>query len=438
MQFLPNVKIVAALVAGLLVGLNGSVGAITIAHNGDSVDIEFVDIGNTNVITPDPFLVNAKGVVTYDYSIGKFEVTSNQWAAVSSYDNRIETNTNNPWTGYQPTANTSWYEAARFANWLTSGDALLGAYTFSDANTFTEIDRASALTTYGTIYAIPTENEWYKAAYLKSDGSGYTLYPTGDSPPIAGIDANYNGVNSSPWNVGSGSIENNGTYDMGGNVMEWNEANINGGRRGMRGGHWYRDSVFLTPTSRAWLGLDDPLDENEPIGFRLVSLDYQPDIDLSGATAQLEYLWDGAQGKGRGGLPPGLTPFKGTIEVSSFDLGGNDYATLQWAYDEIDLSLLRISEETLRLYWYDEANNMWVEAGEASNNTPNGGQFVLGGPTTNLGDWGLDIDNNFAWANIDHASEYALVGLSLNFVPEPTSTALLALGGLAVMMRRRR
>ena len=63
---------------------------------------------------------------------------------------------------------------------------------------------------------------------------------------------------------------------------------------------------------------------------------------------------------------------------------------------------------------------------------------MLGGPTTNLGDWGLDIDNNFAWANIDHASEYALVGLSLNAVPEPTSTALLALGGLAVMMRRKR
>ena len=125
--------------------------------------------------------------------------------------------------------------------------------------------------------------------------------------------------------------------------------------------------------------------------------------------------------------------------MSSFDLGGNDFATLQWAYTPIDLSVLNISEDSLRLYWYNDVDDLWVLAGEASNNTPNGGQFVLGGPTLNLGDWGLDIENNFAWANIDHASEYALVGLSLlNAVPEPSSTALLGLGGIGLLLRKRR
>ena len=87
----------------------------------------------------------------------------------------------------------------------------------------------TALTTYGTIYVLPSEDEWYKAAYLKSDGSGYTLYATGDSVPTAGTGANYNGANSAPWNVGSGTAENNGTYDMGGNVWEWGESAFAGG-----------------------------------------------------------------------------------------------------------------------------------------------------------------------------------------------------------------
>ena len=114
------------------------------------------------------------GVVNYEYSIGTYEVTSDQWAAVAGFDALVENNSNDPWTGSQPTANASWYEAAKFANWLTSGNALQGAYTFSNSTTFTGVDRDTALTTFGTIYVLPTEDEWYKAAYLKSDGSGYT------------------------------------------------------------------------------------------------------------------------------------------------------------------------------------------------------------------------------------------------------------------------
>ena len=175
----------------VLAGTMMNADAVTIAHGGDSVDIDFVDIGNTGVTTGDAAnTVNGAnpGVVSYEYSIGTYEVTAAQWLIVTTADNNV--GNAGDWSGTQPTAGTSWYEAAKFANWLTSGDALLGAYGFSNSTSFTGVDRAAAIATYGTIYVLPSEDEWYKAAYLKSDGSGYTTYATGNATPD-GIDDNF-------------------------------------------------------------------------------------------------------------------------------------------------------------------------------------------------------------------------------------------------------
>ena len=283
------------LIAGLLVGTGMNAEAITIAHGGDSVDIDFVDIGNAgntaDIIQLDPNGVNP-GAVAYNYSIGTFEVTVAQWTAVRSYDANV--GSPSAFSGSQPTANASWYEAAKFANWLTSGDALQGAYTFSGTsganNTFTGVDRDTALTTFGTIYVLPSEDEWFKAAYLKSDGSGYTTYATGNSTPD-GIDSSgdtdYDSVfndgfnNGAPLSVGGGTEENNGTYDMGGNVWEWGESAFAGGEptggesRVLRGGSWNRSSNLLQSSSR--------FDELNPdfeyftYGFRVASVSVVPE-----------------------------------------------------------------------------------------------------------------------------------------------------------------
>jgi len=45
----------------------------------------------------------------------------------------------------------------------------------------------------------------------------------------------------------------------------------------------------------------------------------------------------------------------------------------------------------------------------------------------------VDADNNRLWANIDHAFTYAMAP-----VPEPATLALVALGGVTMLVRRRR
>ena len=256
--------------------------AITIAHGGNSVDIEFVDIGyagNTGKTYSDGFGPDETiGGVDYEYSIGKYEITADQWEAVAGFDALVENNSNDPWSGSQPTANSSWYEAAKFANWLTSGNALQGAYQIDANNTeiVTGIDRATALTTYGVIYVLPNQNEWYKAAYFKSDGSGYTTYTTGDSVPAGGTDNNFmapldNIFPNGPWNVGSGTEENNGTYDMGGNVSEWSE--------GLSSGTAIYNETNFQNTNYGSDVFDwrSPDDESEFIGFRVASITAVPE-----------------------------------------------------------------------------------------------------------------------------------------------------------------
>lgn len=148
----------------------------------------------------------------------------------------------------------SWYEAAQFCNYLTSGDKSLGAYLFSGNNInpgdFLGIDRASAVSAHGIAYVLPTEDEWYKAAY--HTGSGYSTYADGtDVAPIAGVDTNYDQDSlpyDGPWDVGTGIMEQNGTFDIMGNVMEWNETAISF-YRVVRGGTYNSIDIIDLGTS---------------------------------------------------------------------------------------------------------------------------------------------------------------------------------------------
>jgi hypothetical protein len=232
------------------------------------IDIEFVTIGDPGN-APDARIMDdgtsGYGSVAYDYRIGKYEITNTQWNSFGggSY-----------FTGdYQPANRVSWYEATQFCNYLTSGDRSKGVYLFSGSQgnlgDFLGIIRELAEAVYGTTFFLPTENEWYKAAYYKGDG--FSLYANGtNSRPSTG-DACYGQREPyyGPWNVGLGMEEQNGTYDMMGNIWEWTESKYMGSPI-IQGGCFTASGEYDTLAS-SFRGIIGAFEEKFSVGFRVAT-----------------------------------------------------------------------------------------------------------------------------------------------------------------------
>jgi len=143
--------------------------------------------------------------------------------------------------GNKPVNYVTWISAVRYANWLTNGrgngDTESGAYTIE----YGEVklpDHAALAAGKTAKWVLPSESEWYKAAYYdpnKTGGAGYWLYPAGsdDAPQ-----ANYNTNAPSDAGAYTGSASPYGTFDQGGNVWEWLETR-SGEKVGLRGGSFF-------------------------------------------------------------------------------------------------------------------------------------------------------------------------------------------------------
>lgn len=240
-----------------------AVGNVALADTIGGIDIDFVTIGNAGNAAD----TTGYGAVDYAYRIGKYEVTAAQWQTINT---AAGIGDSGYWSGNQPVGEISWYDAAQFCNYLTSGNKYSGAYKFDLSGNFQSIDRVSSISTYGTTYVIPTEDEWYKAAYFKPSASGYSLYANGTSAaPVAGVNSNYAWAIGSPWTITNGTPEQNGTFDMMGNVWEWNETLIYGSYRGIRGGSCPDFASFLASSTRI---ISDPGLEDSSVGFRVASV----------------------------------------------------------------------------------------------------------------------------------------------------------------------
>lgn len=216
---------VVGVIAPFTLGLSAAVSHAAIDPNSG---IEFVSIGAVNnpAWTGGGIYNNNRGSVGYVYNIGKFEVTTAQWAEFmnAAFDRpandripnviqpfgwgAVSTTPNTPgglrWTvpaGNEmiPTGGISWRTAAIYANWLHNGKStdraafLTGAY---DVSTFGAGPTGGGFTDQltrspGARYWIPSIDEWMKAAHYdpnkpNADGTtgGWWLYSNRSDSPV--------------------------------------------------------------------------------------------------------------------------------------------------------------------------------------------------------------------------------------------------------------
>ena len=300
--------LVAALLAAFTLSIQPSTQADTFGTSGNEFTIDFVDIGNTGNAAD---TTTTYGAVPYVYRAGKYEIT--QDAITKATASGMANVTAGAWTGNQPAATINWYEAAAFVNFLNTSSGKTAAYdlTFSSGSWSMALwSSEQAWTAGGTnlyrnkdaFYFLPSENEWYKAAYYNAAGSNYFRYPTGsDTDPTAvasGTDAGsavYNGVSRVPAIVASaGGLSPYATMGQGGNVWEWNESAYDGSNslssenRAFRGGRWNVSEYFLRSSSR---DANAPTVENDNVGFRVASVPEPSTYVLVLLGAGAVYIW---------------------------------------------------------------------------------------------------------------------------------------------------
>jgi len=272
--------------------------------------VRVADAGNPN----DPS--TGYGGVSYEFSIGKYEISLAQYTA---FLNAVATSTSAPshiqalynasmesdsniagirrttvngayayeviGTGSRPVTYVSWFDAARFCNWMHNGGIFgssteTGAYTLNGATSGIITKNAEAN------WWIPSESEWYKAAYYKGGSNGgYWSYPTkSDTMPDNNVgslanQANiYDGLfavnqlNSETGNLltepglFTGSPSPYKTFDQAGNVWEWTDGAPTTYQRISRGGSWRLAANLSASSSRDTV---TPATDDRTLGFRI-------------------------------------------------------------------------------------------------------------------------------------------------------------------------
>jgi formylglycine-generating enzyme required for sulfatase activity len=327
----------------LAVGVVALLGVLAVSAH--AVTIDLVPVGNAGNAN-DPATGGVYGAVAYEYQIGKYAVTIGQYAeflnavaatdTYSLYNSSMANDLNaagisragssGAYTysviapagttpagasspGNRPITSVSWWDSARFANWMANGQPTgaqssttteNGAYNVNGATAGNAVAKnaTNPNTSAAPTFYLPTDNEFYKAAYYsptKGGTGGYYAYATqSDTVPgnVVGstanqanyftgagysvtqlntLDANQNYLTDVGAFSGSGSFY--GTFDQSGNVFQWNDLDglaSSGSSRGIRGGYWINGLGPLYLSSSGSL-LRDPSNEYHGIGFRLAA-----------------------------------------------------------------------------------------------------------------------------------------------------------------------
>jgi formylglycine-generating enzyme required for sulfatase activity len=287
--------------------------SLLIASSASAVTMDWVTIGGPNLC--DVQLQGCFGAVANDYRISKYEVTYAQYTeflnGVADADPYGLYNPNLasvlvggitrsgasgsymysviPGHEDRPVNYVSFFDALRFVNWLSNGqgagDTESGAYTLLGGSAIPSNGNVVTRELGAAIF-LPSEDEWYKAAYYDPSTLGYFDFPAGSNAPTTcaapSAVANQANCNSAVGDLTSrgsytGSASPYGTFDQGGNVYEWDEAIIGVGARGLRGGSYRSEAGSLAASVRDSLAASL---EDDRTGFRVAAIVPEPGTGL--------------------------------------------------------------------------------------------------------------------------------------------------------------
>ena len=461
-----------------------------------TMDMPFMSVGNLG--NGDGPYDGGKGAVDYAYDMGKFEVTTGQYTeflnavgatdSYALYNDRMADpvhDDNHPddlpfggcniqragsagsytysiaagWED-RPVNYVSWGDVTRFANWMSNGmptgaqDLTTtedGAYFLNGVTDSTGLKAAVAARNAPSagerFYYLPTEDEWYKAAFHKNDGdtANYFDYATSSDTlpgyiadggsvvdPDAGNiatwdgDGGVDGIGAPYYRTEVGEHENTdspyGAFDMNGNVGEWTGGLGFGSFAIVRNGEFAYGVDGLHADYRRIRSLTR---ESGDIGFRLTSVGFdQPPSD------------------------PGDFDGDGDIDADDVDIL---CANMGGDLDPYDLNEDGVVDEDDMIFHIETL----IEYDTNGDGTPDGvgtyqGDFNLDGVVNatdlqimkgGFGAAGGYADGNANCDTVVNATDLQILkgnfGLSASAVPEPLTIGLLSLGGVALLRRRR-
>ena len=291
----------------------------TFGTGANTFSMDFVAIGNPDNAADTTGSPNPAGSVGYTYNLGKYEVSRDMITKANSEGNlRISLGDLTIYGGNgvnRPATGVSWYEAAKFVNYLNTSTGGTAAYKFDGSGNFQLWSAGDAGYNANNMFrnslakfVIASRDEWYKGAYGKADGS-WSKFPNGsDSAPAAvagGTAANTavygQSVSTGPADItNAGGLSPYGTMGQGGNVWEWTDtfSGRGGTENGdvdfmeLRGGYWrsFLGEIFNSAgdggmsgfggiesdgIASAYVGIESPT-----IGFRVVMIPEPSSLSL--------------------------------------------------------------------------------------------------------------------------------------------------------------